>query len=152
MSYSFQYIEGQETYTSNMAFELFEIDRNFFPTPWSIESWINLCDGHNRLLILLKNGNDTIGFCLFDKVIQDSFAHLLKILIIPSYQKLGLSKELLNKALLVLCKSGCTHYFLEVEQSNITAQKLYLSSGFKIIHRKKDFYGENRDALIMTKD
>lgn len=151
MSHTFKLIEGQKTYTSDLAFVLFELDRLHFPTPWSLDSWNNLFLDHDRLLVLIKNEEEVIGFCLFDKVVADSFAHLLKIVIHPEFRSKGLSKELLSESLLNLQNCGCSQFFLEVEESNLAAQKLYLSLGFKMIHRKKDFYGQNRSALIMTR-
>lgn len=152
MSINFDFIEGHQAYTSEMAFVLYELDQAFFPTPWSKDSWEKLFNEHERLLVTLKANEITIGFCLFDLNAVDSFAHLLKIVIHPELRNKGYSKKLLNEALLNLEKKGFTQFFLEVEESNLAAQKLYKSSGFKIIHRKKDFYGENRAALIMTKE
>ncbi len=152
MSYTFLNIEGHGAYSSDMAFVLHEIDRDFFPTPWSLDSWKYLFNEQERLLVVMNLDDVTIGFCLFDKIIDDSFAHLLKIIIHPNYRGQGLSKKLLRQALLNLHMRGYRHFFLEVEESNFAAQKLYSSEGFKIIHRKKDFYGANRAALIMTFD
>jgi len=103
------------------------------------------------LLVILRLEQSVVGFCLFNKSVADSFAHLLKILIIPECRGQGLAQKLLINALGQLQNEGCTQYFLEVEEDNFAAQKLYSSLGFKSIHRKKDFYGANRAALIMTK-
>ena len=144
-------IEGHQTLTSEMAFVLSELDRQFFPTPWSYDSWEKLFLDHDRLLVLLMSAESVIGFCLFDKSVADSFAHLLKILIHPDYRNSGLAKTLLTAALLNLENVGCSQFFLEVENDNHAAQKLYSAAGFQIIHCKKNFYGANRSALIMTK-
>lgn len=152
MSPTFKLIEGQKTYTSDLAFVLYELDQKHFPTPWSLDSWKSLFVDHDRLLVIVEIDDEVIGFSLFDRVIEDSFAHLLKIIIHPKYRAQGLSKLLLNESIFSLEKNGCTHYFLEVEESNLSAQKLYLSCGFKVIHRKKDFYGQDRSALIMTRE
>lgn len=133
-----------------MAFALFELDQKFFPTPWTLESWQRLGD-QDRLLVVAMLDQIAVGFCLFDKSSADSFAHLLKILITPEFREKGLSHQLLIDALGQLQAEDFKHYFLEVEENNLAAQKLYLAHGFKVIHRKKDFYGTDRAALIMTK-
>lgn len=148
--FQFITIEGHQALTSEMAFELYELDRQFFPTPWSEESWKSLFIEHDRLLTIVKTNEAVIGFCLFDKSLADAFAHLLKILIRPEFRANGLSKTLLEASLLNLKVLGCSQFFLEVEENNIAAQSLYLSKGFKVIHKKKDFYGKDRSALIMT--
>jgi ribosomal-protein-alanine N-acetyltransferase len=134
-----------------LAFELSELDRQFFPTPWSLDSWNNLFIDHDRLLMIIKFNESIIGLCLFDKSVEDSFAHLLKILIHPQLRNKGLSKKLLSSALANLEVLGCLHFFLEVEENNCMAQRLYLGLDFQVIHRKKNFYGHNRSALIMMK-
>ncbi|MGZ3788061.1 MAG: GNAT family N-acetyltransferase [Bacteriovorax sp.] len=144
-------IEGQEAYSSDLAFVLFELDQSFFPTPWNFESWSHLFVDHNRLLLVMQDQDRVIGFCLFDLSDADSFAHLLKVLIHPDYRNQRLSKVVLEKAVNHLESKAYKEFFLEVEESNLAAQSLYQSLGFIKIHRKKDFYGSGRAALIMTK-
>ena len=134
-----------------MVKELSELDHLHFPTPWTLDSWAKLFIEHDRLLVILKLQNSCIGFCLFEKSTKDSFGHLQKILIHPKYRMQGYSHKLLKMAQAKLEVYGCSELFLEVEESNYAAQRLYLGEGFKIIHRKKDFYGADRSALIMTK-
>lgn len=151
MTYKFQVIEGQEAYSSELAFFLYDLDRHYFPTPWSLESWRNLFADPGALLILMSTPEEIIGHCLFDRQKTDRFAHLLKIFIHPRHRNQGLSKLLMKSALAHLEDQGFCDYFLEVEEDNIAAQKLYSNEGFRVIHRKKDFYGQGRSALIMTK-
>lgn len=148
--FNFIIIEGHQTLTSEMAFVLSDLDRQYFPTPWSLVSWQNLFFEHDRLLVVIKSDSLIIGLCLFDKSHADSFAHLLKILLDPQYRNFGLSKELLKVSMRILEKAGYTQFFLEVEENNMSAKRLYLATGFKVIHFKKDFYGANRNAYIMT--
>ena len=101
-----------------MAFALYELDLNFFPTPWTLDSWKDLFNNQQGFLILLKRDDSIIGFCLFDTVVADSFAHLLKILIIPSERIQGRAKMLLKEALRNLDTNGFSRYFLEVEEDN----------------------------------
>jgi ribosomal-protein-alanine N-acetyltransferase len=147
-----QIIESQQTFLSALAFELYELDLNYFPTPWTIESWETLFLNHDRSLFLLNYNKKIMGFILFEKSVADSFAHLIKILIHPDIRSKGHSKNFLNKAIFHLESLNCSNLFLEVEESNTAAQKLYLSVGFKAIHVKKHFYGTNRSAIIMTRD
>lgn len=153
MSFNLVHIEGHAAYTSDMALALFDLDKNFFPTPWTEEAWINLFEeGADKNLFVFYENEMIIGFSLFDLSRADSFAHLLKILVRPEYRGKGHSKALLQGVISFLKKEGFQHFFLEVEAENYAAQKLYLSQSFKVIHQKKDFYGNGKDALIMTLD
>lgn len=150
MSLHFKRIEGHDAYPSAMAFALYELDRKFFPTPWTQEDWMSVLHGRERFLSVILDHQEVIGFSLFDLSSADSFAHLLKILIHPERRSQGLGAQLLRFDLNHLKTQGITHYFLEVEEDNHAAQKLYQTCGFKKIHQKKDFYGRGRHALIMT--
>jgi ribosomal-protein-alanine N-acetyltransferase len=127
------------------------LDQKFFPTPWDIASWKTLFTGSPRLLSFTKLEDDIIGFALFDINTVDSFAHLLKIAIVPKYKNKGFAKALFGPSIdKLLNEQKIRNFFLEVEVTNQDAIGLYLKFGFKIIHTKKDFYGTRRDAYVMT--
>jgi ribosomal-protein-alanine N-acetyltransferase len=129
------------------------IDLKYFPTPWDRDSWNALFQGHDRMLCLASISEEVVGFTLFDFSVVDSFAHLLKILTLPAYQKQGLGGELLKFSLEVLeTEKKIEHFFLEVEHANCSAVSLYKKCGFEVIHTKKDFYGNAKDAFVMTKN
>jgi ribosomal-protein-alanine N-acetyltransferase len=152
MPNAFTFISGHEAYPSSMVRKLIELDQNFFPTPWTKDSWSNLFLEHDRLLVIMTFEDQVIGFCLLDLAVADSFGHLLKILITPHFRGRGLATELLKSTIDYLAKQNIGQLYLEVEASNFAAQKTYSSQGFKSIHLKKDFYGQGRDAIIMTKN
>lgn len=129
--------------------QLFKLDSDFFPSPWIHLSWENI-HHEDHLLITAKSGDELIGFSLFLISPADSFAHLLKILIEPTKRHCGLARKLFELSSDELIKLQCNKLFLEVEETNTDAIELYKKMGLKIIHRKKDFYGQNRAALIMT--
>ncbi len=59
----------------------------------------------------------------------------------------GIGKELLSSFIRECRFKGAKEVFLEVEENNSVARKLYSSFGFKEIGVRKKYYGE-RDALI----
>lgn len=127
------------------------LDGNYFPTPWTEDSWGGLFSEEKRyFLAVAGNEDEVIGFSLFNVSIADSFAHLLKIIVKPEKRVKGVGKEILNFSINELKKSGIKNFFLEVEEKNHAAIKLYEHFGFKIIHQKKHFYSNGETALIMT--
>ncbi len=127
-------------------------DQAYFPTPWTDESWDNLFSEGSERFVLIIGEASFLGFALFDVSDADSFAHLLKISIIPEARGRKMSEILMNKALEQLKRRGIHSYFLEVEEGNIPAIKLYEKMGFKVVHKKKHFYSNGASALIMTLD
>lgn len=144
------YLNSSVEVGNSLIEKIFRLDQEFFPTPWSRNSWENLFS-EPRVLAVLSRGDEIIGYSLFNLSTHDHFAHLLKIIIVPSFRSFGLGKYLLGEAIAYLeINHGIQNYFLEVEESNLGAISTYGAIGFKQIHIKKDFYGKNKSALIMT--
>lgn len=148
MNLQFIQIDSASAESAEALLVLAQLDQQFFPQPWDKESWTKLTE--SKFLLSMHKDSEVLGFSLFDVSFVDSFAHLLKILTIPSIRGQGLGKNLLNESIEQLKGRGIREFFLEVEVQNLSAIHVYQQSGFKIIHRKSRFYSNGADALIMT--
>ena len=136
---------------ADVLFELKKLDRLYFPTPWDTESWDHIFSAEiDRLIIVDKTLDVVRGFILFEANVVDSFAHLLKILVAPEYRGVKVGASLLREAIRILSEQKIQNFFLEVEEDNLIARGLYESMGFKVIHKKKHFYSNGANAIIMT--
>lgn len=63
----------------------------------------------------------------------------------------GFGKIFLNEILLRMPKDIKTLY-LTVAEDNIPALKIYSQSGFKIVSKEKDFFGNGKSRLILKKE
>lgn len=152
MSFNFISINKASELTSEALLFLKTTDQTYFPTPWSDESWNHLFKEGSERFILMVREELFLGFALFDISIADSFAHLLKISVIPKARGRKVGEILLNQALQELKMQSIRSFFLEVEEVNISAIRLYEKMGFKTVHKKKHFYSNGASALIMTLD
>ena len=144
-------IESDSEISPGTLSMLYNLDQDFFPTPWAKQDWMNIFNSAEQRLILgVKSGDMIIGFALFDISSADSFSHLLKIVVDPKVRSAGVGKNLLTTAIRILIDRNIKSFFLEVEEHNTAAINLYKSLGFKIIHQKKQFYTSGATALIMT--
>ena len=151
MSQKYNVIDQTSALPADVLFELQELDSRYFPLPWSRDAWGNIySEGIDHIIILDKFDGTIRGFILLSFNLVDSFSHLLKILVAPKFRGLKIAKNLLNEAVRVLKERGIETFFLEVEEENVIALKLYESMGFKIIHKKKHFYSNGSTAIIMT--
>ena len=150
MTQKYKIIERASEFKSEALLVLSQMDQDYFPTPWSKEDWNNLFCMEQRFLLTIEDGGDILGFGLFNTVTADSFAHLLKFVVSPKARSIGVGKNLLNEAVRVLKERDIKKFFLEVEEYNTHAIKLYTGMGFKIVHQKKQFYSSGATALIMT--
>ena len=87
-------------------------------------------------------------------IIADGVAPEIEILLLatnPNTRRQGYAVVLL-KHFLMLCQSeNIEDVFLEVEESNIAAIKLYTTLGFISYNIRRGYYGPNRNALLLRK-
>jgi ribosomal-protein-alanine N-acetyltransferase len=83
-------------------------------------------------------------------------AEILSIAVNASYRGRGLSRNLLLTHLGHLAGRGVRTVFLEVEENNQPARRLYERAGFGIAGRRERYYrqpdGEQLNALLMRRD
>lgn len=86
-------------------------------------------------------------------VFYDTFdsVDLFEIAVLKEKQGKGYGNMLLNYTADIFCKNG-RKIFLEVNESNEKAIKLYKKNGFEEISVRKNYYGNNQNAVIMMKN
>lgn len=123
-----------------------EVDKDFFPWPWSSKSWSEI-NFENHSLYLIEKNNKHLGFALFQSLNGDDSCHLLKILILPVFRGLGYGSQLLKECLQKENSLGKKSCYLEVERGNSGAIGLYERLGFKKVREVEGFYKNGNDAL-----
>ena len=108
----------------------------------------------NTLVHRLRLGRRTIGFAV-SRMAGDE-AEILSIAIGDGYRGRGLSRELLLTHLGHLAGRGVRAIFLEVEENNQPARRLYERAGFTVVGRRERYYrsidGKQLNALLMRRD
>jgi ribosomal-protein-alanine N-acetyltransferase len=83
-------------------------------------------------------------------------AEILSIVIAPGQRRSGLAANLLGAHLSTLAGSGVIQVFLEVEEGNVAAERLYRHLGFREVGRRKGYYpkpdGSRATAVAMRLD
>lgn len=120
-----------------------------FPKPWQeLESSFQSSTKNLYGAFLEAN---LLGFIVISKVMDE--AEILTFAVDPSYQGRGIGKRLLSYVICELKQAQITTLFLEVDITNIIAQNLYTTIGFKIIGKRKSYYpqanGCFNDGVIM---
>jgi ribosomal-protein-alanine N-acetyltransferase len=92
-----------------------------------------------------------VGFALLRTVADE--AEVLTIAVAPTEQGRGLGRQLMEEAMRHLYREGTAACFLEVDEGNAAAMRLYRSLGFEVVGRRKGYYraslsGEGT-ALVM---
>jgi len=108
----------------------------------------------NTLVHRLRLGRKVIGFAV-SRMAADE-AEILSIAVDAAYRGRGLSNNLLLTHLGHLAGRGIRTIFLEVEENNAPARRLYEKTGFAVVGRRERYYkqpdGEQLNALLMRRD
>ncbi|WP_044493970.1 ribosomal protein S18-alanine N-acetyltransferase [Nesterenkonia massiliensis] len=78
-------------------------------------------------------------------------ADVQTIAVAPAAQGRGLGTRLLAEIEAEAVRRGAEDLLLEVREDNPAAQRLYLRVGFEQIHKRRAYYPDGGDALIMRK-
>lgn len=84
------------------------------------------------------------GFVAYKIVVDE--CEIKTIAVLPEFRRQKIAAGLIQK---LLGFTNVKTFFLEVEESNAAARKLYENAGFAEFGRRKDYYGKGRDALLM---
>ena len=108
----------------------------------------------NTLVQRLRRGRRVIGFAVSRLALDE--AELLSIAIENSARGGGLSRDFLTQHLGHLAGRGVRTVFLEVEENNQPARRLYARAGFIVVGRRERYYrqagGEELNAVVMRRD
>lgn len=129
---------------------LAEIENKYFHSPWTKEQFEQeMKENEFSHIYVLIDKNIIIGY--IDYWIIFDQAQINKICIENEYRRQGLAKYLILQAFIEMKKNEVFSITLEVRVSNISAQKLYESLGFKKILIKNNYYSDGEDAFFMMK-
>lgn len=128
-----------------------EFDQEFFPFPWSLESWEKTLREKPFVIVVACEKEIILGFCFYLISELEQLAHLVKIVVHPESRKTGLAQEIHNAILKTKYKSLINTLYLEVSTINDAATKFYKKLGYNILVTKKNFYSNGEDAYAMQK-
>jgi [ribosomal protein S18]-alanine N-acetyltransferase len=125
-----------------------------FHRGWGETEFESMLSERNTLVHRLRIGRKIVGFAV-SRMAADE-AEILSIAVAASHRGRGLSRNLLLTHLGHLAGRGVRTVFLEVEENNQPARRLYERAGFGVAGRRERYYqqpdGEQLNALLMRRD
>jgi [ribosomal protein S18]-alanine N-acetyltransferase len=91
-----------------------------------------------------------VGF-IMSRVAADE-AEILSVAVAPARRGRGLSRPLLDFHLRSLAGRGAHAVFLEVDEHNEPARRLYAAAGFHEVGRRPSYYEGGAAALVLRRD
>ncbi len=77
---------------------------------------------------------------------------VLNVAVEPAYRRRGIAAILLTQALARCRQQGLISAWLEVRAGNIAAIELYQQFGFTVEGRRRRYYRDGEDALLMVRE
>jgi ribosomal-protein-alanine N-acetyltransferase len=125
-----------------------------FHRGWGEAEFEQMLAERNTLVHRLRQGRNIIGFAV-SRMAEDE-AEILSIAVDARHRGRGLSRNLLLTHLGHLAGRGVRTVFLEVEENNQPARRLYDRAGFSVAGRRERYYkqasGEQLNAVLMRRD
>ena len=143
-----------EPATSRDAWRLAQLHGASFHRGWGEAEFEQMLRERNTLVHRLRQGRNIIGFAVSRMAVDE--AEILSIAVDSRHRGRGLSRNLLLTHLGHLAGRGVRTVFLEVEENNRPARRLYDRAGFSITGRRERYYkqvsGEPLNAMLMRRD
>jgi ribosomal-protein-alanine N-acetyltransferase len=143
-----------EPATLRDAARLAQLHGASFHRGWGEGEFEQMLSERNTLVHRLRTGRKIIGFAV-SRMAADE-AEILSIAVAQSHRGRGLSHKLLLTHLGHLAGHGVRTVFLEVEENNQPARRLYERIGFTVVGRRERYYreanGKQLNALLMRRD
>jgi [ribosomal protein S18]-alanine N-acetyltransferase len=125
-----------------------------FHRGWGEGEFEAMLSERNTLVHRLRIGRRIVGFAV-SRMAADE-AEILSIAVAADHRGRGLSRDLLLTHLGHLAGRGIRTVFLEVEENNQPARRLYARAGFAVAGRRERYYreanGQQLNALLMRRD
>ncbi len=123
------------------------IHASAFPNePWGAAAFQTQLEMHGVIGLL-----DRRGGLLLLRVAADE-AEILTIGVLPNLRRCGLARGLLRTGMAKAAELGATTMFLEVDTDNRAALALYTAAGFSQVGRRKRYYANGADALVLQRN
>ena len=136
-------VNVQENYID----DIFAIESKEIIVPWSKDALLSLIRQQNIIFRVMLLDDEVIGYYSFQKVFDEGYIN--NIAIKREYQSKGYGTKLFEDLIERAHKFEVNALTLEVEVDNEKALKLYKKFGFQEEGRRKNFYLNKKDAIIM---
>ena len=116
---------------------------------WSKNQWANEFKKEGIKVYGLSITNLLIGICVLQVVLDE--AQINYFAISSNFRNKGFGSHLMNYLIKVCEKIKVNKLYLEVSQSNVTAERFYSRFEFFTVGIRKNYYKDGTDALLKEK-
>jgi ribosomal-protein-alanine N-acetyltransferase len=130
------------------AHALAALHASSFHRGWSEDEFESLLSDRHIVAHRATVGTTVAAFIL-SRIVQDQ-AEILSIAVASAKRGRGLARQLLDINLRRLAALGVRSVFLEVEEGNVSARRLYRRAGFQEVGRREAYYAAEHGAAALV--
>lgn len=127
--------------------QVLDLEARAFDHPWSPELVAREVEQDHSLLLVATDGERVVGFVIVWLILDE--VHILNVAVEPGLRRRGIARMLLGELLGRAAARGFSLSTLEVRVGNTPAIELYRGLGFRTVGRRRRYYSDGEDALIM---
>jgi len=120
-----------------------------FSDPWPGQFFVSELFAPGRFHRLLVASDGRLVAYLF-AAWQYLDLHVLKVATVEPFRRQGLGRRMMALAEQHAREMGGESVTLEVRESNVAAIAMYLTLGYTEVGRRRRYYADGEDALVMT--
>src|SRR3954451_1068691 len=123
-----------------------------FNRGWSEQELEQLLTDRNVTADRAVRGRASVGFIMSRRAADE--AEILSVAVARAWRGRGLARRLLDLHLRRLAGLGLRAVFLEVDEDNMPARRLYARAGFREVGRRPGYYAQSggKGALVLRRD
>lgn len=130
---------------------ILRLERDSFAVPWSDRAFRTVMARPDASLLVVERSGEPVGYVAVWMEGRD--AELGDLAVAPEHRRDGLGTVLVEAAASAARERGAARIYLQVRESNDPARRLYRSTGFRRVGRKRGYYHAPReDALVLIRD
>jgi ribosomal-protein-alanine N-acetyltransferase len=121
-----------------------------FSRGWSESEFEQLLTDRTVVCDRAESGRRNVGFIVSRRAADE--AEILSVAVARGWQGRGLARRLLDLHLRRLAGLRLRAVFLEVDEDNKPARRLYARAGFREVGRRPGYYSGGKSALVLRRD
>jgi [ribosomal protein S18]-alanine N-acetyltransferase len=129
------------------AVPLVAIERQCFSDPWSESSFREALDSPWSFGLVARASRGIAGYLIGREVAGTG--EVLNLAVSPEFRRRGVARALLRAGLTYFRKRRVDEVFLEVRESNRSAQSLYQSFGFRPVGQRAAYYRNPKEDVLV---
>ena len=129
---------------------IMDLEQGSIEHPWESKAIETLITDKNKTCLVAELGGVIVSYVGAESVLDES--NIGNIVTHKEYRGKGIATELFEALLTELKAQGIKKLFLEVEHDNTPAIGLYEKLGFSNYGYRRDYYGQGKDAVLMSLD